>query len=184
MDSLNQETQLQKFYLETLKNWCGLNKIKVIFDSDIDGDGSGTLARSIAGLGSLYFITFDDNNNVFGGFLSSMAKLEQTEFGLQMPAVTDSNCFLFSLIRDGSTDLRKWDVNTDGKKRVFHCNYRNSQSDELYAFGMGRFLINRIGVDSTLGNLGSCFYDLNTYETPNFDNNCHVQRILVLKMRW
>ncbi|KAL7714596.1 TLDc domain-containing protein [Entamoeba marina] len=178
VDNSSSQQQIQNCHLEALKNWCGLNKIKVIFDSDIDGDGSGTLAKSIKGLGNLYFITFDDNNNVFGGFLSSMVKLKQEVVGLQIPEVTDTNCFLFSLIRNGSTHLKKWPIDQYNARYAFSFNYHNVPNKELYAFG-NTFKTYPIGKDS---NYKACTFFLG--RGPIVSDKCHIQRILVLKMRW
>ncbi|KAL7719706.1 TLDc domain-containing protein [Entamoeba marina] len=120
-----------------LKKWSKRDKLNIIFDSDIDGDGRNNgLHDKVFGRSNLYFISFDENNNVFGGYVNEKINISDD-------CIDDKNAFVFSLIRDGLEVNNKYPIN----KKSTYCAFRlcdNDPNDQLYSFGLD-IVIHNIG---------------------------------------
>ncbi|KAL7720458.1 hypothetical protein QTN25_002226 [Entamoeba marina] len=164
--------------INKLKEWSGKQKCSIIFDSKIDGDGgNNVLHDKVINKKNLYFISFDNENNVFGGYLD-------TTIGT-VGNITDSNAFTFSLIRNGEFKNIKYEIKNDCRRHAFYLCFN---SDCLYNFGSG--FGNDISV-CRIGNSNShCFstsYEYNGEQHPFIDNTDSsnyftVKRLLVMEM--
>ncbi|KAL7719960.1 TLDc domain-containing protein [Entamoeba marina] len=115
LSSFDQETQ-QNSLIQSLKDWSNVDNYTIIYDSDINGDRSReNFLKAVLNKSNLYFITRDNKNNVFGGYLNVKAK-EVDKY------ITDHDIFVFSLIR-----------NTKNFDHVFRLN----SFHYLYRFGGG-----------------------------------------------
>ncbi|KAL7722332.1 TLDc domain-containing protein [Entamoeba marina] len=125
--------------INVLKKWCQKNELITIFDSDINGDGSKNVLKNIVmNRKNLYFINIDIYNNVFGGYLTSSIKVTSAY-------THDENAFIFSLIRDGKINQKKFMIKKSHAKNAF---YLEKNRDHLYTFGGGGkwdFVIFKVG---------------------------------------
>ncbi|KAL7712207.1 TLDc domain-containing protein [Entamoeba marina] len=164
-----------------LKEWSNRNEFKVLFDSITDGDGSNnTLSDKVIGRSQVFFITFDDKLNVFGGYIENRI----TQFDSY---VNDSSSFTFSLIRNGKLKNIRYLVKSDKREIAF---YLCSNSDSLYSFGRkysysneGDIFINKIGTESS--KCRQICFSYNGDQKPYVDKNSEnfsVQRLLVIEM--
>ncbi|KAL7715535.1 TLDc domain-containing protein [Entamoeba marina] len=114
--------------IDCLKKWSGKNSYSILFDSDIDGNGTdNTLPHKILGKNKLYFIHFDENQNVFGGYINSTIDIIQNW-------IKDPKAFLFSLIRNGKIKNEQYPIQKNSMDRAFSL-YNNWY--RLYCFGQG-----------------------------------------------
>ncbi|KAL7717099.1 TLDc domain-containing protein [Entamoeba marina] len=114
--------------INLIKEWTCKQKCSILFDSKIDGDGSdGVLKNKILNKKNLCFIHFDQNKNVFGGYVN-VPIVGNKDF------ITDQKAFLFSLIRNGQLKNIKYDLMKNEAKHSFYLNLDDS-SDLLYCFG-------------------------------------------------
>ncbi|KAL7717965.1 TLDc domain-containing protein [Entamoeba marina] len=75
--------------MDILKHWSNKTKYTILFDSSNDGDGSkNVLCNKVLNKSCLYFISFDDKGNVYGGYVPSA--ISSTSSWQQ-----DKNSFLF-----------------------------------------------------------------------------------------
>ncbi|KAL7719831.1 TLDc domain-containing protein [Entamoeba marina] len=130
---LCQYKNLYNNVIQSLKQWSGLNTMNILFDSDVDGNGSNqTLLKAVQNKSNMYFIINDSFGNVFGGYVCK-------NIG-QLTFVKDSNCFVFSLIRTFQMKNKKYNLN-DSKFdhssafQICHDNYF------LFSFGFGDDII-------------------------------------------
>ncbi|KAL7713729.1 hypothetical protein QTN25_008748 [Entamoeba marina] len=70
------DDECQKQVFERLKGWCGLSCGNIIFDSDVDGENTKQLIRKVLQKKHLYFICFDEDGNVLGGYVNEETKKE------------------------------------------------------------------------------------------------------------
>ncbi|KAL7721483.1 TLDc domain-containing protein [Entamoeba marina] len=78
--------------MNILKQWSNKNTFNIIFDSRVDGDGwNNVLYNRVLNECNLYFISFDGDNNVYGGYLNT--KIDKSTSGY----ISDRNSFVFSL---------------------------------------------------------------------------------------
>ncbi|KAL7717835.1 TLDc domain-containing protein [Entamoeba marina] len=158
--------------LEILSKWSGLNGCKIIFDSDLDGNGYCTLDRSIVNKRNLYLITFDGESNVYGGYITEeINKIESK--------ICDENAFVFSLIRNGKVKNSRYYIKDTKNNYAFYV-YPKRDDGALYVFGLD------IGV-TQVGCPSCCFQNWFDYknETGALVNNLDyfpVQRIVVVQM--
>ncbi|KAL7714231.1 TLDc domain-containing protein [Entamoeba marina] len=100
---MTQQIEKETMVLEAMKKWSGFNSFNVIFDSDLHGNGDNTLVPGIFNKSNLYFITYDDKRNVFGGFIKEdISEFQEDYF--------DDNAFVFSFIRNGKMKNVKYDI--------------------------------------------------------------------------
>ncbi|KAL7717034.1 TLDc domain-containing protein [Entamoeba marina] len=166
---------LQEQEINILKEWTNSKNYTVLFDSDIDGNGAqNSLKNIVFNKSNLYFITIDDTNNIYGGFLfKSIEKVN--EF------TSDENAFVFSLIRDGVTNNIKYSICKGNESHPFIL---WSHRDFLYSFGAGFDIrVWKIG-----SNKSSCLpFSFNYRKQRNplvtiYPHQFEISRILVLEM--
>ncbi|KAL7722955.1 TLDc domain-containing protein [Entamoeba marina] len=174
MDVINNSMNL-------LKQWSNKNTFNIIFDSDIDGDGwNNVLYNKVFKKSNLYFISFDGNNNVYGGYLDT--KIDKSGDWIW---ITDKNAFIFSLIRNGKVNNKKYFMKQGKDQAIILWN--NDPNGYLYQFGSD------IGVYKMGSNYSCCTenneycdYEYNNDNKPLTDitlpNKFVVQRIVVIKM--
>ncbi|KAL7714070.1 TLDc domain-containing protein [Entamoeba marina] len=163
--------------IRILKQWSGLKNIDILFDSDINGDGFDILKWLCKDRRNLYFISIDDKNNVFGGFINEY--IYTYNYG-----VSDEKAFVFSLIRDGSVKNLKYNIKWGHERMAFYLFSSNNPHGLLYQFGED-IIIRRVGK-------GYCFYkqDLYNYngekkalvESNSLANGFPIMRVIVLQM--
>ncbi|KAL7718026.1 TLDc domain-containing protein [Entamoeba marina] len=179
MFTLNENNQFKRNIksIGLLKEWCMLDNYTIIFDSDIYGNGMESLEHILKNKNQLYFIHFDDDDNVFGGYLSSRIDMINID-------VKDNTSFLFSLIRNGEIKNKKYSIRSSCEEHAFCLML---EDNFLYEFGPGDFFS-----DITICKIGcknSCC-DPNSYEyndeknplTLSFIYDFTINRILILQM--
>ncbi|KAL7714375.1 TLDc domain-containing protein [Entamoeba marina] len=172
--------------INLLKEWSGKQHYTILFDSNIDGNGLyDVLQHKIFNKSNLYFIHFDDFQNIFGGFISTVIDDVDT-------FITDPNAFTFSLVRNGINKNMKYSINKNKQEEAFilSCQY-----DWLYSFGHinyqrgdDTYVDGDIFVSPILRQNSSCYsstYCYNGEEEPlvnNTQDEFEIKRILVLQM--
>ncbi|KAL7720955.1 TLDc domain-containing protein [Entamoeba marina] len=131
-------SQLEIIELSVLKEWSQLDNATVLFDSDLKGNGFRTLDKTVFGKKNLYFITFDFNNNVYGGYLNT--KVNSIDNWLQ-----DDKSFVFSLMRNGEMKNRKYEIDLDAVLYSFKI-YSKDPDYVLYQFELGDISVTKIGL--------------------------------------
>ncbi|KAL7722241.1 TLDc domain-containing protein [Entamoeba marina] len=161
--------------LEVLKSWSGLNFSHVLYDSDLHGDGRGSLHQTLMDKSKLFFLHFDNNDNVFGGYVQSKIT-ELNTFNY------DKDCFVFSLRKNGVDNPRRYLIKETSARYAFHL---NSAYGMLYQFG------NDIRI-CKVGDARSCCYQFNfEYDGTedalsdrqwNRNERFSVERIIIMQM--
>ncbi|KAL7713374.1 TLDc domain-containing protein [Entamoeba marina] len=106
--------------------WSNKTTFNVIFDSDIDGDGTNNvLHNTVFNKSNLYFITFDSNDNVFGGYVNN--KIDRDGW------INDKKVFMISLFRNGEEKNSKYLINPFYSTTTFYL-HNNNQYSYLYQF--------------------------------------------------
>ncbi|KAL7717644.1 TLDc domain-containing protein [Entamoeba marina] len=175
-NSRNTQIQLGRMIIETLKKWSNKAEFMILFDSDLQGDGAETLSKSIINKRDIYFIHFDNNTNVFGGYVSSV--ITQTT-----GYVEDSNSFVFSLIRNGVVKKTRYLIKNDKKGYAFGL-VNEKHSSILYSFGkFDNIFVYRIGRTDSFCDPNSFDYggDANPF-VNTLPDQFTVQRIIILQM--
>ncbi|KAL7713778.1 TLDc domain-containing protein [Entamoeba marina] len=169
-----QQFPLVQQEINTLKAWSNLDQFQVIFDSDEQGDGSeNVLLNSVYNKNQLYFITIDDNGNMFGGYVSTYIN-HVNEY------TSDNKSFIFSLKRKGITKNKKYFLKKGLEDVAF---YLYSNSDTLYQFGGYDVVIHKVGSFQSycLLDCYNCFNEQTPLNTP-YTNPFTVNRLLVIRM--
>ncbi|KAL7716176.1 TLDc domain-containing protein [Entamoeba marina] len=157
--------------IKQLKIWSNKTESSVIFDSKFDGDGSNNnaLHNIVFNRSNLYFITFDNDNNVFGGYVDKRIA------GSGMPSyVIDEKAFVFSLMKNNKVNA----------KRAFLL--RNNHSNgRLYEFGTS-IVIYKVGCNKSCCYGRDDFYDYGDDVFPLTGASLGIKfeatRIVVLEM--
>ncbi|KAL7720104.1 TLDc domain-containing protein [Entamoeba marina] len=161
--------------IKFLKEWSQHVKFSILYDTDIDGDSSSSLVNTVMYKKNLYFITIDDEGNVFGGFLDK-------EITTTNQTISDPKSFVFSLIRNHQPNYRKYNIRSSDGFNAFVL-YSNKQI--LYAFG------HSIRDDLVVFNTHSMFsyckaslFDHKDGKNPlrESTHGYYVRRVLVLEM--
>ncbi|KAL7718499.1 TLDc domain-containing protein [Entamoeba marina] len=179
--------------LRALKHWFCLKTLNIIFDSDIDGDGSGNvLFNKVFGRRNLYFLTFDDNDNIFGGFVREyIDKFNYYLYG--------DDAFVFSLIKNGHQNNAQYRIGDEYKNDAFILRSNVSKTDALYAFGYEIYVYSIGNPESEIfceefGDEVSrytklaygCRFDFNEKQSPIIAstnaNPFAIQRIIIIQM--
>lgn len=157
----------------SLQEWSGHKSMHILFDSDTDGlsEDSTSFVDSVINKSRLYVIIRDTESNVFGGYIRQHISVPNTD-------MNDKKAFIFSLYRNGATNIRKYQILSDDIDHAY-CLYKGDRSI-LFSFGSG--------VDIQLGHSsGVC----EQYSFNYGDNNEHAlcgsftftpARVLVIKM--
>ena len=117
--------------LSTLEEWCGMKYQCVIYDSDKDGQESSVFTNKILNKSNLYFINYDDNNCIYGGFQkSAIKKLNRHNL--------DNDYFLFTLNEFGQHGVeKKYSMLSTPKYPTKTGISVFKENDELYYFADG-----------------------------------------------
>ncbi|KAL7715601.1 TLDc domain-containing protein [Entamoeba marina] len=165
--------------VNALLEWSGKDSFIILFDSDLDGDGKKILSKKVINKKNLYFISFDNENNIFGGYMNEIIYDTDCSIG-------DPNAFIFSLIRNGTVINKKYSIMKSEERRVLNV---RSYSNILYQFGFGCYYL-QSDIIATSINYESRYYCLptsykyNEEQQPLRDcsNLYSMTRILVLEM--
>ncbi|KAL7712558.1 TLDc domain-containing protein [Entamoeba marina] len=163
--------------LDVLKKWSDKRYYEIIFDSTKHGDGSdNVLHDKVLFKSKLYFISFDGNNNVYGGYISAGINAASTD-------IYDSESFVFSLMRDGIVKNSKYPIKKGCEQNAFFLYYN---SDALYLFGSYYpcdIRVNKINNIRSFCNTKR--FEYNGEKDPlveNYPNEFPVKRVIVLQM--
>ncbi|KAL7713263.1 TLDc domain-containing protein [Entamoeba marina] len=174
MDIINNSMNL-------LKQWSNKNNSEVIFDSNVDGDGSNNVLHGrVFNKSNMYFITSDGNNNLFGGYVN--AKIDKSNV---QKFIYDGNSYIFSLIRNKKVNNKRYFIRLSKNDKAFKLSY-NDKNGWLYQFG-GDINIYKVGSDKSICNNGNnSSYKYKTDYKPLIDakpdEKFKVQRIIVIQM--
>ncbi|KAL7714601.1 TLDc domain-containing protein [Entamoeba marina] len=159
--------------IDILKKWSNKKNYILLFDSDINGNGEGLLEKIVLHKNNLYFITIEDDDNVFGGYIFS--KISHVN-----EKIYDPNSFVFSLLRKGIIKNSKYHIKGRYVDRSFILFDNN---DMLYAFG------NDIHISKLNTSLSYCkqrSYDykkeINSLVDLSYPHALKLQRLLILQM--
>ncbi|KAL7716473.1 TLDc domain-containing protein [Entamoeba marina] len=172
---MNNYNHLTDQVIRTLKEWSGLKKMNVLFDSDVDGDGFGTLVKTVYNKTNLYFISIDDYDDVFGGYLPNVIDK------IKSP-IKDFNSFVFSLLKDGEVVLNKFPIKQSISNHAFQL--YPDYFEALYEFGYDDITAFRINCRESC-----CDPYVFEYENDKFlvdsdsDIKFLIQRLLVIEMK-
>ncbi|KAL7715659.1 TLDc domain-containing protein [Entamoeba marina] len=160
--------------LNTLKQWARLTNIDIIFDSDLQGNGYKTLSQSVLNKKNLYFITIDDQNNVFGGFIQKPI----TEYDF----IQDKNAFVFSLLRNNEVKNSKFSLLPLFESRAFLMFIDDYYDHALYQFGIDVY-VTEIGSKCSYCNHISFDYHLEKDSlATEYPQMVTVIRLIVVEM--
>ncbi|KAL7713152.1 TLDc domain-containing protein [Entamoeba marina] len=141
--TFKRDGQLQQIGLniDTLNSWTETTKCSIVFDSNLDGIGTNNILSSrLFGKSKLCFISFDDDGNVFGGFLN-------TEIKKINSWISDTKAFVFSLYRNGDYSPTQYKVKKNKDDNSFAL---YSNNDCLYQFGyFGDVYVWTIGINGS-----------------------------------
>ncbi|KAL7716764.1 TLDc domain-containing protein [Entamoeba marina] len=162
--------------MDVLKSWCGKNRYTIIFDSDRDGGCNTCLFHKVFNKSNLYFISFDSDDNVFGGYVSTSVVKGDIQ-------IHDSNSFIFSLMRNGAITNKKYSIKSSRSRDAFTI---SSSLSCLYFFGFDSadIFIDKIGLPKSRCCL-NCFQYHNIKDVlvnKNKPETFITERVLVLQM--
>ncbi|KAL7718264.1 hypothetical protein QTN25_004559 [Entamoeba marina] len=126
----NEKEQFINASIRSLKMWSGKQYCKFIFDSEKNHEIS-TLYECVNNKQNLYFISFDDEKNVFGGYVDTTINTFDNW-------ITDPHAFTFSLIRDGKVNNKRYHIGNDKEQHAFmilqnnNCLYKFGKDHDLY----------------------------------------------------
>ncbi|KAL7720471.1 TLDc domain-containing protein [Entamoeba marina] len=165
--------------IQSLIEWSGKQNYNVIFDSKIDGNGKGVLENKVMNKKNLYFISFDNHNNVFGGYVDTI--INKTGW------IKDINAFVFSLIRKGKVKNKKYVLKQNFEEQ--YAFYLSPRTYEFCSYCFGKYgympiYVKNKGIVSSWFN--SYSYEYNGEQYPLVDDHHRttfkMERILVLEM--
>ncbi|KAL7721169.1 TLDc domain-containing protein [Entamoeba marina] len=167
--------------IQLLKNWCGLKDYSIIYDSDINNICKEYLTQTFLHKKNMIFIHFDDNNNVFGGYIHS-------EITCTNKWICDSNSFVFSLFRNGSLRNGHYPIKTSEKKYAFYAQEGWDESFSMfvpnfyYEIGRGDIYVENTHHKGSFCNPVS--YSLNKFTLSDGPSSrCYIHRIIILQMK-
>ncbi|KAL7720464.1 TLDc domain-containing protein [Entamoeba marina] len=177
--TLDDDAKLGQFEnsIKPLIKWSGKQNYNIIFDSDVAGNCVEVLPTKLMNKKNLYFIIFDNQNNVFGGYINVI-------IGKKNSFIKDPTAFVFSLIRNEKVKNMKYDIKKSQQNYAF---YLFSSNDLLFQFGYYTgycdIVIPKIGYVSIWCNCPNS-YENNGEKQPLRDNTngFSVDRLLVLEM--
>ncbi|KAL7718296.1 TLDc domain-containing protein [Entamoeba marina] len=164
--------------IELLLDWSGKQNYKIIFDSYVDGNGEGVVEKRVIHKRYLYFIHFDNQNNVFGGYVNN-------QIYVTGGFTKDSNAFVFSLIRNGRITNIKYNIMRGHEQCAF---WLNTNYKYLYGFGRNNddydICVPKIGYGSDY-KCTPVDYENYGEQQPlrNYARNYRMRRIIILEMK-
>ncbi|KAL7717095.1 hypothetical protein QTN25_005374 [Entamoeba marina] len=160
-----------------MKKWISKQHFNIIFDFKINGDNKGVLSNKLMNKKNLYFISVDNQNNVFGGYVDTIINKVDT-------FTKEFNDFVFSLIRNKKLNNVKYNIKKGEEGKAFHL---NSIFDYLYVFGR-----NNDGYDVVVSKIGHTsqyickpvYYEYSGEQNSLLDNTnkFSIKQVLVLEM--
>ncbi|KAL7717068.1 TLDc domain-containing protein [Entamoeba marina] len=195
--SIDKEMDIINKHMNTLKYWSKKSTSNVLFDSKVDGDGTNNeLYDKVFNKSNLYFISFDENNNVYGGYINTKIDKSGNDTSNLRYYINDENAFVFSLIKDGEVNKKRYYIKKGKKSAFLLFNYEldswldNANPDgALYRFG------NDIISCDISDNYSWCTDGMDKYSYYYYYNDDNpftdvtapetfkVRRIIVLKMK-
>ena len=161
-----------------LEKWSGRKIGKVVFDSDIDGDSNRVFSCRIKNKEHLYFLCFDNQQNIFGGYFDDkITTLKEWNFS--------ENQFLFTFNKFGKHNAvdehlcQKYEQ--IGRKGIF---IHQDDNDRLFNFYCG-FSIGKINENVSNCIAVSVYYQNCKNKMLNGMNSWQtfpITRLLVLTM--
>ncbi|KAL7715424.1 TLDc domain-containing protein [Entamoeba marina] len=157
-----------------LKEWSNLNEFTLLFDSDIHGFvNNKEFSSYLLNKKNLYIINFDEDGNVFGGYVNSRIT-DSRSF------ITDENAFVFSLLRNGVVKNSKYNIIPSSKNESFAL----VGSLGFYVFGKIDIAVKQLGDNAAFCKQAS--FNYNGEEFPftdhQFPNTFKLLRIVVVEM--
>ncbi|KAL7718762.1 hypothetical protein QTN25_003719 [Entamoeba marina] len=170
--------------MNVLKQWSNKNIFNIVFDSKVNGDGSKrVLHDKVYNKSNLYFISFDENNNVFGGFLNN--KIDKSGYKYDC-CISDENAFVFSLIRNGIVNNKRYFLK-NGEDKAFLL-LPDSPSGWLYNFGKDVFVF-KVGSNESCCTDDDYYFSIYSYKNDKklftditYPDEFAVRRIVVIEM--
>ncbi|KAL7712291.1 TLDc domain-containing protein [Entamoeba marina] len=161
---------------DKLREWSKKQNCSVLFDSKIDGDGGNdVLLNKVINKRNLYFISFDNENNVFGGYVDTIINKTNS-------FITDPNAFTFSLMRNNDKKNNKYEIKNNNQQYAF---YLFSNKDDMYGFGGGNAIhVGKINNSNSYCTSYSFEYtgDQHPFVDKNYPTQFAMKRILVIQM--
>ncbi|KAL7714053.1 TLDc domain-containing protein [Entamoeba marina] len=157
--------------LDKLLCWSDKQKCTVLFDSKVHGDGDyGNIKNRVLNKNNVCFISFDTNNNVFGGYINVIIDKVNNW-------INDPNAFTFSLMRNGNVMNTKYPIKAHNIDKAFYLHSTN-----YYGFGNGNDIcVYPIGNSSSYCSCSS--YSYHNQQNPFVDGrDFKSNRIIVLQM--
>ncbi|KAL7714044.1 TLDc domain-containing protein [Entamoeba marina] len=148
-------------------------RCKVIFDSKNCIGCREELLKSIRNKRNLYFITIDDDRNVFGGYVHETIEDSDSEIN-----VNDKNSFVFSLFINEIVKISTYPIKDSCSENAFTF-YNKEEGDALYEFGEG-FVVFTIGDQNSYLEEGYYAYD-NENNTIREYGKFAINRIIVIQ---
>ncbi|KAL7718475.1 TLDc domain-containing protein [Entamoeba marina] len=165
--------------INKMKEWSGKQHYNIIFDSKTDGDGSNNvLLNKVINKKNLYFIHFDNDQNIYGGYVNELIDVYNED-------INDPNAFVFSLKRNNQNTLKKYSIKQNEHHRAFClCPSQNV----LYSFGFDGVHCRDITTFKVGDPQSYCLpylYEYNGENNPlsfKSNNRFTIERILVIQM--
>ncbi|KAL7718965.1 TLDc domain-containing protein [Entamoeba marina] len=178
----DEELKALKNSLEVIKKLCKSNDYVILFDSAEDGDGSNRVLRNkVFGKRKLCFLTWDNSDNCFGGYVRSTITTDNVQDN-----ISDKNAFLFSLIRNGLIVKDKFKIKEGEEDHAFYL--MDGDGKSLYGFGgiggcVRDVRIFSVGCEGSFFN--SKYFSSNenySFVDVTYPDTFAVKRIIVIQM--
>ncbi|EDR22100.1 hypothetical protein EDI_041300 [Entamoeba dispar SAW760] len=91
------EVETVKDNVKYLMEWVEMNKMRILYDSVIDGSSCEVIFDKIKKKPNIYVIIIDNNDNVFGGFISHSIKVLSEKEEDDIDIIEDNDHFVFCL---------------------------------------------------------------------------------------
>ncbi|KAL7717853.1 TLDc domain-containing protein [Entamoeba marina] len=151
----------------------------VMYDSDIDGSSKEDFIRCVKNKKNLIFVSLDNNNNVFGGYVSTL--INGTDIW-----INDTKTCLFRLFRNGKSTIKRYELNVlpHNSSFSFWLFQNGRYNDQLYQFGYGDLVISKVNTYSSRCKQHSFNYlgEDDIFVDEIHENGFLITRILVLEL--
>ena len=137
---LIQKDEMYNIYINRnipiLEKWCGYKFNKVLYDSNFEDKDMYKFQIKISGHEKLYFIVFDENNNIFGHFHGDRFRV----YNSGICAINETTgAFIFTLNNNGRCGIEKFQVIEKKSRTVI------GESFAYYSFFRFNYLSYSIG---------------------------------------
>ena len=106
------QTKNENKFLEIIKNWCGYNKLELLYRGTRDGTSSKIFHDKCDNQGPTITLYRNDKGYIFGGY-SSISWENKGDYK------KDKNCFIFTLYNIHNTEPCKFPIKSENEG-VFH----------------------------------------------------------------